>query len=182
MRDLTPAQLDQIESVSMDMWPAYIQSTMVCVPGAKEKIAFDRFHVAKYLGAAVDKVRCQENRELMKQGIEDLKGTKYDWLTNLVNMSERQKERFRTLRKSTLRTARAWAIMETAQKLWHYISRTWAYKCWKRWLFWAMRCRLELVKKSCKNHQESLVGHYQCHHSKGQQWSCRKLEQPNQNH
>ncbi|MCY4673256.1 MAG: transposase [Bacteroidetes bacterium] len=32
---LTPAQLEQIESVSMDMWPAYIQSTLACVPGAK---------------------------------------------------------------------------------------------------------------------------------------------------
>ena len=116
---LTPAQLGQIESVCMDMWPAYIQSTLACVPGAKEKIAFDRFHVAKYLGEAVDKVRRQEDRELMKQGMYGLKGTKYDWLTNPANMSEWQKERFQALRKSTLRTTRACAIKEVDQKLWH---------------------------------------------------------------
>ncbi len=155
---LTPAQLAQIESVSMDMWPAYIQSTLACVPGAKEKITFDRFHVVKYLGAAVDKVRRQENRELMKQGMDDLKGTKYYWLTNPVNMSERQKKRFQALRKSTLRTARAWAIKEAAQKLWHYVSRTWAYKGWKRWLSWAMRCRLEPVKKAAKTIKNHLWG------------------------
>ncbi|MCY4673255.1 MAG: transposase [Bacteroidetes bacterium] len=90
--------------------------------------------------------------------MEDLIGTKYDWLTNPVNMSERQKKRFQALRKSTLRTARAWAIKEAAQKLWHYVSRTWAYKGWKRWLSWAMRCRLEPVKKAAKTIKNHLWG------------------------
>jgi len=44
---LTPEQKAAIESVSMDMWPAYINSTLEQVPGAREKIAFDKFHVAK---------------------------------------------------------------------------------------------------------------------------------------
>ena len=130
---LTLAQLEQIESVSMDMWPAYIQSTLACVPGAKEKIAFDRFHVAKYLGEAVAKVRRQENRERMKQGMYDPKGTKYDWRTNPTNMSERQKERFQALRKSTLRTARAWVIKEVDQKLWH-----------EDWIYIQMKSEIDL--------------------------------------
>ena len=52
----------------MDMWPAFINATLEMVPGAESKIAFDKFHVAKYLGEAVDKVRREEHRKLMKAG------------------------------------------------------------------------------------------------------------------
>ncbi|MCY3629907.1 MAG: transposase [Bacteroidota bacterium] len=38
------AQLEALESVRMDMGPAYITATKAWVPGADEKIAFDRFH------------------------------------------------------------------------------------------------------------------------------------------
>ena len=64
--------LEAIESVSMDMWPAFINATLEMVPGAESKIAFDKFHVAKYLGEAVDKVRREEHRKLMKAGKADL--------------------------------------------------------------------------------------------------------------
>ena len=157
---LSSAQLEDIKSISMDMWPAYINATLAHVPGADQKVAFDRFHVAKCLGDAVDKVRRQEHRALMKQGQEDLKGTKYDWLTNPANLSRRQKRRFQQLRTSTLKTARAWAIKEMAQRLWHYVHPTWARKGWKRWLSWAMRCRLEPIKaaaKTIKNHLWGII-------------------------
>ena len=129
---LSDDQLSKIESVSMDMWPAYINTTKDSVPGAEQKIAFDRFHVAKKIGGAVDQVRRQEHKELMRQGNPYLKGTKYDWLTNRENMSKHQKKRFQQLRNSSLRTARAWAIKELSQKLWHYVHRIWTLKGWKR--------------------------------------------------
>ena len=123
--------LEAIESVSMDMWPAFINATLEMVPGAESKIAFDKFHVAKYLGEAVDKVRREEHRKLMKAGKADLKGTKYDWLYSPQNMTRRQKQRFKALRDSTLKTARAWAIKEFAMSLWGYVSKTWARKGWE---------------------------------------------------
>ncbi len=153
-------QLEAIESVSMDMWPAYISVTKTCVPNAEKKIAFDHFHVAKYISDAVDKVRRQENRELRKEDNYDLTGTKYDWLTNPKNMSARQKKRFNQLKTSSLKTARAWAIKELSQNLWHYVHPTWALKGWKRWLSWAMRCRLEPMKdaaKTIKNHLWGII-------------------------
>ncbi|PUE02058.1 MAG: hypothetical protein C3L25_02130 [Candidatus Sedimenticola endophacoides] len=73
---LTEEQREVIESVSMDMWPAFINATLESIPGAEEKIAFDKFHVAKYLGEAVDKVRREEHKALMSEGYEDLKGSK----------------------------------------------------------------------------------------------------------
>lgn len=67
-----------IESVSMDRWPAYINATLENLPGAERKIAFDKFHVAKYFNEAADKVCKQEHKGLMREGWEDLKGTRYD--------------------------------------------------------------------------------------------------------
>ena len=39
-----------------------IHATLEGIPGADEKIAFDRFHVARYPGEAVDKVRRRSTR------------------------------------------------------------------------------------------------------------------------
>lgn len=155
---LTEEQREAIESVSMDMWPAFINATLDSLPGAEEKIAFDKFHVAKYLGEAVDKVRRQEHKALMAGGVDDLKGSKYDWLYNPENMTRKQKIRFKTLRDSTLKTARAWAIKEMAMSLWHYVSKTWARKGWEQWLSWAVRSRLDPIKKVARTIKEHLWG------------------------
>jgi transposase len=155
---LTEEQRESIQSVSMDMWPAYINATLENLPEAEEKIAFDKFHVAKYLGEAVDKVRRQEHKALMAEGYEDLKGSKHDWLYNPENMTRKQKIRFKSLRDSTLKTARAWAIKELAMSLWHYVSKTWARKGWEQWLSWAVRSRLEPIKDVARTIKEHLWG------------------------
>lgn len=155
---LTGEQKKGIESVSMDMWPAYIKATQAHIPDAQSKIAFDKFHVAQYLGNAVDKVRKQEHKALTAAGWDDLKGTKYDWLTNLGNLSRKRQRSFKLLRQSTLKTARAWAIKNMAMHLWSYVSRTWAEKGWKQWLSWACRCRLEPIKKVAKIIKKHLWG------------------------
>ncbi len=75
----TDGQKAGLESIAMDMWPAYINATLAQIPEAHDKIAFDKFHVAKYLGGAVDPVRKQEHKALRGVGCDALKGTKYDW-------------------------------------------------------------------------------------------------------
>jgi transposase len=155
---LTKDQRAAIKSISMDMWPAFINATLECIPEAEEKIAFDKFHVAKYLGEAVDKVRRQEHKALMAEGQDDLKGSKYDWLYNPENMTRKRKRRFKALRESTLKTARAWAIKELAMSLWHYVSKTWARKGWEQWLSWAVRSRLGPIKKVAKTIKAHLWG------------------------
>ncbi len=151
-------QLSDLKSVSMDMWPAYIHAMIDWVPGPFSKIAFDRFHVAKKIGDAVDKVRKQENRELRKRGVLDLTGIKYVWLTNLMNMSDKQKILFKELKNSSPKTARAWAIKDLSQKLWTYKSRTWARKGWKRWINWARRCNLAPMTKVAETVDQHLWG------------------------
>lgn len=157
-KTLTPEQLAAIESVSMDMWPAYIGATMAQVPEAISKIAFDKFHVAKYLGDAVDKVRRTEHRLLQASGCDVMKGSKYDWLSNPEKMDRTRWQGLQNLIALCKKTARAWAIKECAMTLWHYVSRTWAEKAWKHWLGWALRSRLKPVRKAAKTIQRHLYG------------------------
>jgi transposase len=144
----TPLEhLQTVEVVSMDMWPAYITATREHIPDADTKIAFDRFHVAKHLGDAVNHVRKREHAELTGAGDHTLKGTRYLWLKNPENMKPKQRVEFESLRGTNLRVAKAWAMKETARHLWHYVSRTWASKSWNRLLDWMARSRLAPMVK-----------------------------------
>ena len=155
---LTEGQKAELESIAMELWPAYLTATLDQIPAAKSKIAFDKFHVAKYLGGAVDQVRKQEHKALLGDGWDDLKGPKYDWLTNLSNLSRKRQCAFKVLRASTLKTARAWAIKTLGMKLWHYTSRTWAEKGWSQWYAWAIRSRLTPIKKVARLIKKHLWG------------------------
>ena len=151
-------QLDAIESVAMDMHQPYIQNTLKNVPMAKQKIAFDKFHVAKHLGDGVDKVRLEEHRELQAANDERLTGTKYLWLQNPENMKPKAWAALSELRDSALRTARAWALQEVAMTLWGYVRRGWAMRAWRAWLSWALRCRLEPMIRVARMIREHLWG------------------------
>ena len=76
---------------------------------AEEKIVFDKFHIAKHPGEAVDQVRRKEQRVLKTEGDERLTGTKYDWLRNPATMDRQRRREFAQLRQSELNTACAWA-------------------------------------------------------------------------
>ena len=84
-----------IEAISLDMWPAYINACQAHVPDADEKMVFDRFHIMRHVLDAVDKVRKQEHKARMKAGDDTLARSKYLWLTNPENMTDKAKARFR---------------------------------------------------------------------------------------
>jgi len=137
----------QVKSVAMDMWAGYIVSVGSKIPGARDKIAYDKFHVAQHLSQAVDKVRRQENKLLVAAGDEQLKGSKYLWLRHPDRLSEEAWQAFEPLRESALKTARAWAIKELAMGLWRYRTRGWARRAWLAWYGWASRSRLEPIRQ-----------------------------------
>jgi transposase len=150
--------LKGIESVSMDMWPAYITATKAYVPDANNKICFDKFHCTQYLGKAVDQVRRNENKELIKEGKNTLIGSRYLWLRNPENMDRKVEMKFRALRENSLKTAKAWAIKEHAMCLWHYDSRTWAIKQWMKWYYWAMDTALIPIQQAATTIFNNLWG------------------------
>jgi transposase len=139
---LTESQRAGIQAVAMDMWDPYVASVRAHVAGADGKIVFDKFHVAQHLGQAVDEVRRKENKALRAQGDERLVGTRYAWLRNPTMIESQDRKAFAALRHSQLKTARAWALKETAMSLYHYVYEGPARKHFQWWHGWAVRSRL----------------------------------------
>jgi transposase len=132
----------QIEAISLDMWPAYINACQASVPQAEAKMVFDRFHIMRHVLEAVDKVRKREHKSLLSQGDTTLTKSKYLWLYSEENVPERSREQFEAIKSRELKTARAWALKESLRQLWAYHSAGWAKRFWQRWYFWATHSRL----------------------------------------
>ena len=76
---------EQVKQISMDLSPAFIAGAAESFPEAQ--ITFDRFHVVKLLNEAMNQVRMIERKEH-----DALKGHKYTFLKNRVNLSDKQEE------------------------------------------------------------------------------------------
>jgi transposase len=157
---LTPAQLAGIQAVAMDMWDPYVSSVGEHLPGAAEKIVFDKFHIAQHLGEAVDQVRRKEHKTLKAAGDERLVGTRYEWLKNPATMDPQERRQFAELRNSELKTARAWALKETGMALFSYVYEGPARKHFRWWYNWAVRSRLQPmieVARTLKRRFENII-------------------------
>lgn len=153
---LTDAQRAGIEAVAVDMWDPYVTSIRAHLPDADAKIVYDKFHIAKHLTDAVDQVRRAENKALRAAGDDQLVGTKYQWLRHPGHFTAEAWRAFQSLRDSTLRTARAWALKETAMVLFTYRYVGAARNFFTRWYGWAIRSRLLPIKKVARTLKERL--------------------------
>jgi len=140
---LSEEQVAGIRAVAMDMWDPYVASVREHVPGADGKIVYDKFHIAKHLGEAVDRVRRRENKTLRAAGDDRLAGTRYDWLRHPAAMDAKDRREFATLRNSNLKTARAWGLKEAGMALFEYHYERPARKHFRWWHGWAVRSRLQ---------------------------------------
>ena len=144
---LTEEQRDSIAAVAMDMWDPYVASVREHVAQSEDKIVFDKFHIAKHLGEAVDRVRRRKHKQLKAEGDDRLTGTKYDWLRNPTALKGETRREFAQLRQSELKTARAWALKETAMAFYSYVYPGPARKHFHWWYNWAVRSRLQPMKE-----------------------------------
>ncbi|MBM3814497.1 MAG: ISL3 family transposase [Acidimicrobiia bacterium] len=147
---LSQEQLQSIEAVALDMWDPYINSVRAHLKEAGKKIVFDKFHIAKHLGEAVDKVRRRENKTLRAAGDDRLVGTRYDWLRHPAGMEPEDRRQFSELRNSGLKTARAWALKEAMMAFFSYTYERPARKHFRWWFNWAVRSRLGPMKETAR--------------------------------
>ena len=148
----------QIESVAMDMWGPYITDTLAALPDADTKIAFDKFHVAMHLGKAVDQVRRDESRALFSAGDPSLRKTRYLWLFHPDNLGEERTVQLGQLIKKAIKTGRAWMIKELGMEMWEAMSRRDAMEIFDAFYSWAIRSRLEPIKRAAKTIKNHLAG------------------------
>jgi transposase len=162
-KTLTPEQLAEIEAVAMDMHQDYINSTLEHVPNAQDKIVHDPFHLVRDMNNAVNDVRKQEQKVLRKEDDSSLDGTRYLWLYGRENLPRRWSARFDVVKAMNLKTARAWALKEMFRSFWKCEIREGAEVYFERWYSWAIRSRLEPVKKlarQCKRHLSNILTYF----------------------
>jgi transposase len=124
-----------VTEVCIDMSPGFIKGVADSLP--KAAVTFDKFHAVKIVNQAVDQVRRTERR-VHKM----LAGTRYIWLRNPINLSERQRATLESLPLRHLKTARAYRIRLAFQELYDQRSTEAGAAFLKRWYFWATHSRL----------------------------------------
>ena len=128
-----------ITQISQDMSQAYASGAKQYFPDAT--VVFDHFHVIKLMGETVDKVRREEQRE---QDI--LRGTRYIWLKNAKNLTDKQLQSLTDLSRLNLRTVRAFKARLDLQDIYLEIDAAVADKRLRRWYYRATHSRLEPLK------------------------------------
>lgn len=150
-----------VKAGAMDMWQPFM-SAWKEVFGADTPIVHDKFHVAKYLGTAVDKVRRGEHRTLQKGGVSVLTKTKYLWLKSPDTWEADEKKQFKALMEDELKVGRAWVLKESFRMFWEYAKEWSAFRFFKRWYFRATHSHLKPmieVAKMLKRHIDGLLAY-----------------------
>ena len=157
---LTAAQRRVVESVSMDMWEAFMTATKTVLPLAD--IVHDRFHIAQYLNEAVDKTRRAEQKTLSKLDDTTLNNSKYLWLKDPERFTEEQRARFDALRNQDLATAHVWSFKETFRAFFASKTVEDGHLFFTQWYDDAVACgnkHLTKVAEMLKNHLDGLLSY-----------------------
>ena len=138
---------EAIQDACCDMSPAFISGIENTFENAE--ITFDKFHVVKILNAAVDDVRRQEQKERP-----ELKKTRWVWLKNEINQTDKEYEIFESLKNMNWKTIRATHIKINFQELYAQPQEA-AEEFLKKWYFWATHSRIPQIigaAKTIKRH------------------------------
>ena len=136
---------DKITLAVMDMWKPFRKSTQAHAPNAA--ILFDKFHILRHLGDALDKVRKQEYARLTGDKRKFIKGQKYVLLSHRENLSPENKKSLQLLLKANKRLNTAYLLREQFDQLWTYRSEVWARKFFDNWKAQLRWQRLEPYEK-----------------------------------
>jgi transposase len=149
-----------VKGVCCDMWEPYTDILEEELPGVT--IVFDKFHLISHLNRAVDDVRRQEATELKKTNPDLLKRTRYIWLKNPENLTDKQRARLGYLEKLNLKINRAYLLKESFRELWTYTREGWAKRFLTKWFWWATHSRVKPMRDFAwllRHHQDGVLNY-----------------------
>jgi transposase len=121
----------KIELAVMDMWKPFCNVTKDQAPQAA--ILFDKFHIMRHLGEALDKVRKAEYARLNGKDRRFIKGQKYNLLSRHDNLTLEGKRSLEILLAANKRLNTAYVLKETFGQLWDYGREGWARRFFENW-------------------------------------------------
>lgn len=144
----------------MDMWKPFYASARANIPQAA--ILYDKFHVIRHLGEALDTIRKSEYTRLTGQDRKFIKGQKYHLLSHRENLSLEGKQSLKTLLTANKRLNTAYILKESFGQLWDYQSEPWARKFfdnWKASLKWQRLKPYEKFAEMIERHWDGIAAH-----------------------
>ncbi|MFT3751503.1 MAG: transposase [Paludibacter sp.] len=150
---LSEVQRADVKTVCTDMWDAFIYGAKVHFPNALH--CHDNFHLVGYLNKAVDKVR---RREVKTQ--EELKRTKYLFLKDKLNFTEKQRIRFEAISNGNYAVSRAWQIKENFRDIQFRQDRAQAISMYAYWRMDAKHAKIKEINEVVEmfdRHQNGII-------------------------
>lgn len=141
-----------VTDVVADMSAAFQAGKEKCFPDAL--LTHDKFHAIKLVTDAVDKTR-----RLEVTSRPELKGTRYIFLKNPLNLTEKQLETWDQLKDGNFKTLKAYNLYLAFRDIWDYTPVA-APAALGRWIGWALRSRVEPMVKAAqtiRKHVKSIL-------------------------
>jgi transposase len=111
---------EEIRLAVMDMWKAFRNSTHRHAPQAA--ILFDKFHILKHLGDALDDIRRSEYKRVTGDDRSFIKGQRYVLLSRRENLTDDRRKNLERLLQANARLNIAYLLREQFEQLWDYAS------------------------------------------------------------
>src|SRR5712691_13239692 len=128
---LGPKKSRKIKLAVMDMWKPFRNVTKDKAPQAA--ILFDKFHIMRHLGEALDQVRKAEYARLRGKDRRFIKGQKYNLLSRHENLTLKGKRSLKILLAANRRLNTAYVLKEAFGQLWDYGREGWARRFFDNW-------------------------------------------------
>ena len=128
---LGPKKCDAIRLAVMDMWKPFRTATARCAVHAA--ILFDKFHIMRHLGEALDQVRKSEYARLTGSKRRFIKGQKYTLLSHRENLDLDGRRALKELLGANRRLHVAYLLKESFGQLWSYQREGWARRFFENW-------------------------------------------------
>ena len=151
-----------IEFVCSDMWKPYLDLIKRNCTGALNIL--DRFHVVAKLNLALNNIRAEEARQLVRDGYEPvLQKSRWCLLKRPENLTDKQRVKLREVLRYNLKSVRGYLFKEYFQQFWTYDSPAWAGKFLDQWCREVMRSQIGPLKKFARTvraHRELLLNYF----------------------
>jgi len=157
---LGPKKTAGIRLAVMDMWKAFRNSTERHAPQAH--VLFDKFHVLRHLGTALDTVRKGEYARLSGKDRRFIKGQKYTLLAHRENLTLEGRKSLRLLLAANKRLNTAYLLKESFGQLWDYQREAWARRFFENWrasLKWQRLKPFERFAEMIERHWDGIAAY-----------------------
>jgi len=157
---LGPKKSKKIQLAVMDMWVAFANSAEKNIPHAD--ILYDKFHVMKHLGEAMDTIRKLEYSRLAGKNRDYIKGHKYTLLSRKKNLTLKGRKALKELLEVNKRLNTAYLLKESFSQLWTYQQEGWArrfFDNWKASLKWQRLKPYEKFAEMIESHWSGIAAY-----------------------